>query len=172
MPDWQLQWRNVNWLWVSLVVVVLDQLTKWQIEQHLSLYERIEILPFFNLTLAHNPGAAFSMFADAGGWQRWFFTFVAIITITVMLVWLLRLKGERILAAGLALIVGGAVGNLVDRVLHGHVVDFLDFHWAAWHFPAFNIADAAITLGAICLIADMFLEGARHRARATQGDRS
>lgn len=172
MPDGRMQWKNLNWLWLGGVVLVLDQLTKWQVEQHLSLYERIEILPFFNLTLAYNPGAAFSMLADAGGWQRWFFTMVAVIAILVMLVWLLRLRGERILAAGLALIVGGALGNLVDRLLHGHVVDFLDFHWAGWHFPAFNMADTAISLGAACLIIDMFLEGARHRARGAEGDRS
>lgn len=155
--------HNARWLVISLVVVILDQWTKTLVQQGLEYGERIPVLPFFNLTLAYNPGAAFSFLADAGGWQRYFFTAVAVVAIVVMFVWLMRLQGERMVALALALVLGGAVGNLWDRVVLGHVVDFLDFHWAGYHFPAFNVADSAITVGAILLIIDMlFLAERKH----------
>lgn len=151
--------RNALWLLLSLVVVVLDLWTKSLAQAGLAFGEFVPVLPYFNLTLAYNPGAAFSFLADAGGWQRYFFTAVAAIAVLVMLVWLLRLRGEKMVACALALVIGGALGNLYDRVVLGHVVDFLDFYWGAYHFPAFNLADSAITLGAILLIVDMLFAG-------------
>lgn len=153
--------RNGLWLLLSVVVVVLDLWTKSLAQSGLAYGEFVPVLPFFNLTLAYNPGAAFSFLADAGGWQRYFFTVVAVIAVSIMLVWLLRLKGERIVACSLALVIGGALGNLYDRIVLGHVVDFLDFYWGAYHFPAFNLADSAITLGAVLLIIDMLFAGKR-----------
>ncbi|PKM21507.1 MAG: signal peptidase II [Gammaproteobacteria bacterium HGW-Gammaproteobacteria-14] len=152
-----LQVRNLYWLLLSALVVVLDLWTKALAEQHLVLYRSVEVLSFFNFTLAYNSGAAFSFLADAGGWQRWFFSIVALVASVVIVGWLLKLRGERMVALGLALILGGALGNLWDRLTLGHVVDFLDFHWAGYHFPAFNIADSAITVGAVLLILDMFI---------------
>jgi signal peptidase II len=153
--------RNALWLLLSLVVVVLDLWTKSLAQGALAYGEFVPVLPFFNLTLAYNPGAAFSFLADAGGWQRYFFTVVAVVAVLIMLVWLLRLKGEKIVACSLALVIGGALGNLYDRVVLGHVVDFLDFYWGVYHFPAFNLADSAITLGAVLLIIDMLFAGKR-----------
>lgn len=153
----QLNVRNLYWLLLSAVVVVLDLWTKALAEQYLVLYRPVEVLSFFNFTLAYNSGAAFSFLADAGGWQRWFFSIVALVASVVIVGWLLKLRGERMVALGLALILGGALGNLWDRLTLGHVVDFLDFHWAGYHFPAFNIADSAITVGAVLLILDMFI---------------
>jgi signal peptidase II len=151
-----------RWLWLTLLVILLDQLSKQLIVGHFELYERLEVLPFFNLTLAYNSGAAFSLLADAGGWQRWFFTLVALVAAVLILSWLVRLRhGERLQGAALALILSGALGNLYDRIVLGHVVDFLDFHWRNYHFPAFNIADTAITLGAALIILDMLLGGRR-----------
>jgi signal peptidase II len=152
-----LHYRNLHWLWLSAVVLALDLWTKSLAENSMQLYQRIEILPFFNFTLAYNSGAAFSFLADAGGWQRWFFALIALVATIVIIAWLLRLRAERMVALALSLILGGAVGNLWDRLTLGHVVDFLDFHWAGYHFPAFNIADTAITIGAVLLILDMFL---------------
>jgi signal peptidase II len=152
-----LEYRNLHWLWLSVLVLALDLWTKSLADSQLSLYQRIEVLPFFNITLAYNSGAAFSFLADAGGWQRWFFTAIALLASVVIIGWLLKLKGERLVALGLALILGGALGNLWDRVTLGHVVDFLDFHWAGYHFPAFNLADSAITVGAVLLVLDMFV---------------
>ena len=123
--------------------------------------ERLDVLPFFNLTLAYNSGAAFSFLAGAGGWQRWFFAAVAVIAVVLILGWMRKLREERMQGAALALILGGAVGNLYDRVVLGHVVDFLDFYWGDYHFPAFNIADTAITIGAALIILDMLLGGRR-----------
>lgn len=156
MRNWH--WANLKWLLLSLLVIVLDLWTKHLVESSFRYGEFREVLPFFNLTLAYNPGAAFSFLADAGGWQRWFFVGVGVFATVLILGWLLTLRDNRVLAGGLSLILGGALGNLHDRLLHGHVVDFLDFHWAGNHFPAFNIADSAITLGAILLILDMILE--------------
>lgn len=146
------------WLWLTAVVIVLDQITKHMAVERFSLYERLEVFPHFNLTLAYNSGAAFSFLADAGGWQRWFFTAVAVVASILILVWLARLtKAETLQGIALALILGGALGNFYDRLVLGHVVDFLDFYWGNYHFPAFNIADAAITIGAGLIILDMLL---------------
>lgn len=146
------------WLWLTAVVIVLDQITKHMAVERFSLYERLEVFPHFNLTLAYNSGAAFSFLADAGGWQRWFFTAVAVVASILILVWLARLtKAETLQGIALALILGGALGNFYDRLVLGHVVDFLDFYWGNYHFPAFNIADTAITIGAGLIILDMLL---------------
>lgn len=148
----------LRWLWLSGLVIGLDQLTKWWADTTLNLYEPVPILPFFNLTLMYNTGAAFSFLAGAGGWQRWFFLIVSLIISIVLVVWISRLReGEGRLALALALILGGAVGNLIDRALHGYVIDFLDFYYGQWHWPAFNLADSAITIGAILLIMDSLL---------------
>lgn len=154
-------WRRLHWLWITLVVLVLDLWTKGWADAALTLYRPVEVLPFFNLTLAYNEGAAFSFLAGAGGWQRWFFSIIAVIASLVILVWLLRGRDGPMVALALALILGGALGNLWDRIVHGHVVDFLDFHWAGWHFPAFNVADMGISVGAALIILDMFLAGRR-----------
>ena len=151
--------RNALWLLLSVVVIVLDLWTKHLAEAHLEYGEFIPVMPFFNFTLAYNPGAAFSFLADAGGWQRYFFALIAITAVLVMLVWLLRLKSQPLLACALSLVIGGALGNLHDRILLGHVIDFLDFYWGASHFPAFNLADSAITLGAVLLIIDTIFPG-------------
>lgn len=148
------------WLWLSVLVIVLDQASKHWFEHNLSLYEQIVVIPdLFSWTLAYNKGAAFSFLADQGGWQRWFFALVALVASGVLLVWLKRLqRHERLLAAGLALVLGGALGNLYDRVVLGHVVDFILVHWQdRWFFPAFNLADSAITVGASILILDMIV---------------
>jgi len=143
----------LKWLWLSLLVIVLDQISKIWVSSSLSLYEAIPVTPFFNITLAHNTGAAFSFLADAGGWQRWFFTAIAAVVSVVIIVWLKRLPAdERLQASALALVLGGAIGNVVDRLMHGHVVDFLDFYYGDYHWPAFNVADSAICVGAVLLI--------------------
>jgi signal peptidase II len=145
-------WR---WLWLSGLVVVLDQLSKQWVEQHFILYERLPVTGFFNLTLAYNKGAAFSFLADAGGWQRWFFTGLAVLICGWLIHWLRQLHpAQRLLPFAIAMIIGGAIGNVADRLLYGHVIDFLDFHVAGWHWPAFNLADSAITLGVILFLLD------------------
>ena len=151
------------WLWLSAVVIVLDQITKHMIVDRFSLYERLDVFPHFNLTLAYNSGAAFSFLADAGGWQRWFFTAIAVGASVMILICLARLtKAETLQGVALSLILGGALGNFYDRLVLGHVVDFLDFYWGDYHFPAFNIADTAITIGAGLILLDMLL-GAKKR---------
>ncbi len=150
----------VRWLWLSVLVVVLDQATKWLAVAVLAPYHPLPVVPLLNLTLMYNEGAAFSFLADAGGWQRWFFAGFALIMSTVLVIWLLRLgRHERLMAATLSLIVGGAVGNLIDRVLTGRVVDFIDLYVGNYHWPAFNVADSAITLGVILLLLNSLLEG-------------
>lgn len=145
------------WLWLAAVVILLDQITKLAVIDRLAAY--VDVIPltgFFNLVHVHNTGAAFSLFADQPGWQRWFFLGIAGIASTIIVV-LLRKAGDRpLFAVALALILGGALGNVIDRVLYGHVIDFLDFHYGGWHFPAFNVADSAITVGAALLILDSF----------------
>lgn len=142
-----------RWLWLSVLVVVLDQATKWLAAGMLDPYRPLPLTPLLNLTLMYNEGAAFSFLADAGGWQRWFFACFALAMSVVLVVWLLRLgQHERLTAAALSLIVGGAVGNLIDRILTGSVIDFIDFYVNNWHWPAFNVADSAITLGVVLLL--------------------
>lgn len=143
----------LKWLWLALLVIVLDHLSKVAVSHWLQLHESVAVLPFFSFTLLHNPGAAFSFLADAGGWQRWFFTAIALFVSVVITVWLRRLPAEeKWQAAALALILGGALGNVIDRLRFGYVVDFLDFYYQQWHWPAFNIADSTITVGVAILL--------------------
>ncbi|MCG7927541.1 MAG: signal peptidase II [Candidatus Thiodiazotropha taylori] len=145
----------INWLWLSFVVILLDQLTKQMADRMLTLYEPVYVLPIFDLTLLYNKGAAFSFLSDQGGWQRWFFTVLAIVVTSVLTVWLWRLKQqEKWVAVSLSLIIGGAIGNVIDRILFGHVIDFLHFHYQQHYWPAFNIADSAITLGVGIMLYD------------------
>jgi signal peptidase II len=147
----------LKWLWLTLLTVLLDQGSKLAVDASMQLYESIPVLPFFNLTYVHNPGAAFSFLSEAGGWQRWFFSGLALVISIGITVWLARLqKHETLLAAALSLILGGAIGNLIDRVAYGYVIDFIDVYYQNSHFPAFNIADAAINLGVFLLLAESF----------------
>ncbi|KQP17985.1 signal peptidase II [Pseudorhodoferax sp. Leaf267] len=142
------------WLGLALVLFVADQVTKQWILARYQLGDATVITSFFNIVRAHNTGAAFSFLAGASGWQRWFFTGIGVAA-AIFIVWMLRAHaGQRLFSFSLACILGGAIGNVVDRLQHGYVVDFLDLHWAGWHFPAFNVADAAITVGAALLILD------------------
>lgn len=153
------------WLWlgVALVIFLLDQLTKIAIVGAFQLGESLPITSFFNLVRVHNAGAAFSFLADAGGWQRWFFTGLGTVAALVMVYLLRRHAGQTLFCWALSLLLGGAVGNVVDRVLYSHVIDFLDFYYGSWHFPAFNVADSAITMGACLLILDELLRVRRAR---------
>jgi signal peptidase II len=158
--------KNLLWLWLAVVVIVLDQWIKHVVASHMFLEESIDVLPVLSWTLAHNFGAAFSFLDSAGGWQRWLFTGIAVVVSGALVVWLARLPANaRWLACALALILGGALGNLYDRMTLGYVIDFIHVHYDSWHFPAFNIADSAITVGAIMLGIDaLFLE--KHREAA------
>ncbi|MEN1727264.1 MAG: signal peptidase II [Pseudomonadota bacterium] len=150
--------KYAAWLVLAVIVVGLDFWTKNLATQNLVLYRPVPITDWFNLTLAHNEGAAFSLLADAGGWQRWFFTTVAVVISVILLIWLWRLPNRsRLLPSALMLVLGGAIGNLIDRLKFGYVVDFIDIHYQGWHWPAFNIADSAIVLGVILLLVDGFL---------------
>ena len=143
--------------WIALLVLVADQLTKVWVLQNFTLGESVQLLPVFNFTYARNYGAAFSFLGDAGGWQRWLFTAIAIVVTCVLSVWLSRLQRAQLkLSLALILIIGGAIGNLIDRSLYGYVVDFLHVYYQQWHYPIFNIADCAITIGAALLIWDSF----------------
>ncbi len=156
----ELQRRLALWYGLAAVIVILDQWTKGLATAHLQYARPVEVLPIFNLTLQHNEGAAFSFLSDAGGWQRWFFTAVAVIASVVLSVWLTRLEREQVLLAlSLALILGGAIGNLWDRLALGYVVDFISVHYKGWYFPAFNVADSAISVGAVCMVLDAFING-------------
>jgi signal peptidase II len=147
------------YLWLSAAVIALDQLSKAVIERSLGLYQSIAVLPVLEITRLHNTGAAFSFLADAAGWQRWLFTALAFIVSAALVIWLRRIdRGARVLASAVALILGGALGNVVDRVRLGHVIDFVHAHWGEHYFPAFNIADSAITIGAALLLLDAWLE--------------
>lgn len=151
--------RASTWPWLgwALVILVADQVTKAHILGSYQWGGATAITSFFNIVRAHNTGAAFSFLAQAGGWQRWLFTGFGVVA-ALFILWQLRVHpGQKLFSFSLASILGGAVGNVVDRLMHGYVVDFLDFHWAGSHFPAFNVADAAITVGAVCLILDELL---------------
>jgi signal peptidase II len=156
------------WAWLSAVVVALDQLVKWYVVGNFGLYEIQPVGPFLDLTRLHNEGAAFGLLAEAGGWQRWFFLALAGVIGVAILIWLRSLpgRGQYWLAVGLALILGGAVGNAYDRFVDGYVVDYLHFHWGEHYFPAFNVADIGITTGAIMLIIDALLAGRSKQAAA------
>ncbi|WP_305909699.1 signal peptidase II [Methylomarinum sp. Ch1-1] len=143
----------LKWLWLSLLALLLDQGSKLIVAGSMRLYESIAVLPYFNLTYVHNTGAAFSLLSEAGGWQRWLFAALAVIISAVLTIWLSRLqKHETLLAIALALVLGGALGNLIDRLAYGYVIDFLDIYYRDWHWPAFNIADSAITLGVVLML--------------------
>ncbi|MFZ5697381.1 MAG: signal peptidase II [Pseudomonadota bacterium] len=159
--------RTVLWLDLSILVIVLDLWTKSLAVAHLSLHQPVAVFPHFNLMLAYNSGAAFSFLADAGGWQRWFFAGIAVALTVFMTAWIWQLKaGQRWLACALALVIGGALGNLWDRVTLGYVVDFLDVWWGDYHFPAFNIADSAITVGALMLIGEMLFNPEKNEEKS------
>lgn len=147
----------LKWLWLSFLALILDQWSKQIVDGSMQLFQSIPIMPYFNLTYVHNTGAAFSFLSQAGGWQRWFFAGLALTVSVIITVWLARLKKhETLLAVALSLVLGGAVGNLVDRLLYGYVIDFLDVYYQNWHWPAFNIADSAITLGVALMLAESF----------------
>ena len=146
-----------RWLGLAALVVVLDQVTKLWISNTFVYGESLAVLSFFNLVLVHNTGAAFSFLSDAGGMQRWLFSAIAIIA-SIWIVWMLRRHAQqKLLSFALALILGGALGNLIDRIAYGYVVDFLDFYWGTYHFPAFNLADSAISCGAALLLLESFM---------------
>lgn len=151
------------WLALAIIIILADQFTKTLILGYYKLGDSTPVTSFFNVVRVHNTGAAFSFLAGAGGWQRWFFTGVGAVA-TIFILWMLRSHhAQKLFSFALACILGGAIGNVVDRLLHGYVVDFLDFYYGTWHFPAFNVADAAITIGAVCLILDEILRVKRGR---------
>ncbi|MBA3596292.1 MAG: lipoprotein signal peptidase [Methylibium sp.] len=158
--------KLATWLLIALAIIALDQLTKLLILQHFQLGDARPLTGFFSIVRVHNTGAAFSFLAGASGWQRWFFVGLGLAA-AVFIVWMLRTQApQKLLGWSLALILGGALGNVIDRLLHGYVVDFLDFHWGGWHFPAFNVADAAISVGAALLILDEVRRMRRERRSA------
>ena len=151
-------WSIAGYL-LAVVVVLLDQYTKGLASENLTYGRPVEVFSWFHLTLLHNTGAAFSFLGDAGGWQRYFFSAIAIVISLVLVVWLYRLGSEqRLLALSLGLILGGAIGNLWDRLVLGYVVDFISVHYGGSYFPAFNVADSAISVGAVCMLLDSFLQ--------------
>ncbi|MCL1120760.1 signal peptidase II [Shewanella seohaensis] len=154
-----LTWKDsgLRWYWVVVLVFLADQLSKQWILANFDLFESVKLLPFFNFTYVRNYGAAFSFLSEAGGWQRWLFTLVAVGFSTLLTVWL-RKQSASLWKLNLAytLVIGGALGNLIDRLMHGFVVDFIDFYWGKSHYPAFNIADSAIFIGAVLIIWDSF----------------
>ncbi|MFW2371877.1 MAG: signal peptidase II [Gammaproteobacteria bacterium] len=155
MPDIKNNLRN--WLWITLLVIILDQISKIAADQFLQYQQPLALMPLFNFTLVYNQGAAFSFLSDAGGWQRWFFIVLSLVISVVLVFWLLKLKPQQQLqTTSIALILGGAIGNLIDRSIYGHVIDFIDVYYDIHHWPAFNIADSAIFLGALLLIIDSF----------------
>ena len=149
---------RLRWLWLSLAVILLDQAAKYIAEALLTPHQPVAVLPFFDWFLTYNTGAAFSLLANAGGWQRWFFTVIAIVVSVVIVQWLTKLEeDERLTAVSLALILGGAIGNVIDRILLGHVIDYIQVWLGSYPFPAFNVADAAISVGAVLLILASFI---------------
>lgn len=144
---------SLRWLWLSTFVILMDQLSKYWVSTHLSLYDYHAVSSWFGFTLLHNTGAAFSFLSNAGGWQRWIFVIIAVVVSLVLLVWIKRCHVKAIIRpVAVALILGGALGNLIDRIVHGYVIDFILVHYKSWYFPAFNLADTAITIGAVLLI--------------------
>lgn len=157
--------RFWGWLLAASLIVLADQVSKIWFDTNLQYGERINLLPFFDFTLLYNPGAAFSFLADGAGWQRWFFTAIAIAAVGLILYLLRRNPAQTLFCASLSCILGGAVGNMIDRVQHGHVIDFLLFYQHPWYFPAFNIADIAISFGAILLVLDEIQRVRRERQK-------
>jgi signal peptidase II len=149
---------GLRFLWIALLGLILDQVTKQMVVANFDLYQSVQVTGFFNLTYVHNYGAAFSFLHDAGGWQRYFFTAIALVVSVVILWWLYQSpKEQRLLPVAFSFILGGAIGNVIDRIMHGYVIDFLDFYVGNYHWPAFNIADSVIFIGAALLIVDMFV---------------
>ncbi len=156
---------GIFWLWISGLVVVLDQVSKSIAEHSLNLHEPMAVLPFFNFTLAYNTGAAFSFLADASGWQHWLFAVIAVVVSAFIVGWLWRLgREQRWLGVSLTLILGGAIGNVWDRLTLGHVIDFIDVYYQDWHFATFNIADSAISIGATMLVIESLFFHGKHKA--------
>ncbi len=156
-------WR---WLWIAVSVLVLDQASKWLALEKLALHESIPLVPSLNLTLVFNKGAAFGFLSTASGWQNLFFIGIAVAATAVILYLLRRTSAkDRLMAVALMLILGGAIGNLIDRLLYGHVVDFIDVYYGAWHWPAFNVADSGITIGAVMIALDAIGIGRRQPAQ-------
>jgi len=148
---------SLRWLWITVLFLIADQVTKQWVINNMALHQSFDLLPFFNITYAQNPGAAFSFLADQAGWQRWFFTAIASIASVIFIVWLKRTPANQpLLAAALACMLSGAIGNLIDRTLYGYVIDFLDFYIGSSHWPTFNIADSIIFIGAALMIIDSF----------------
>ncbi len=159
MTELTLKRSGIRWLWLAVVVFALDIIIKLVVMNHMDYgwQHRIEVLPFFNLLYVHNYGAAFSFLSDQTGWQRWLFTGIALLVVLLLMYWMCKQPAsERWTNSAYAMIIGGAVGNVFDRIVHGFVVDYLDFYWAGHHWPAFNLADSAICIGAIMLILDGF----------------
>lgn len=149
---------GLRWLWLTLLALIADQVTKQWVIRVFELGESINVMPLFNLTYVRNYGAAFSFLADAGGWQKWFFTAIALGVSGLLLWWLRQCKREQVLLpVAFCLILSGAIGNVTDRLIYDYVIDFLDFYYQQWHFPAFNVADSAIFVGAVLLIYDAFV---------------
>ena len=149
----------LKWIWLAIVVIILDQVTKYIASSSLEMFQPVAVMPMFNWTLMHNTGAAFSFLHDAGGWQRWFFAVIAIVVSVVLFFWIKRLEQhEKWQAIALALILGGAIGNVIDRVWLGYVVDFIQVYYQQWYWPAFNIADSAIVIGVAMIIIDSIRE--------------
>lgn len=163
---------KLPWLLLSVLTLIIDQASKWWFDSHLYMYEKVQVIPdIFSWTLLYNRGAAFGFLAEEGGWQRWFFALIALLVSATLIVWLKRLKAQETwLAIALALVLGGALGNLYDRIAHGHVIDFVLIHWQdKWFYPAFNFADTVICIGAFMLIVDMFT-GSKKKAKTPAGD--
>lgn len=159
-----------KWLWLTLLILALDQVAKYLVTQSFQLHESLTLFEGLNLTLVYNTGAAFSFLQDAGGWQRWFFIILTPVVGAIILVWMSRLEpGQTWLAAALALVLGGAAGNFADRVIHGYVIDFIDVYYQQWHWPAFNVADSAITVGAVLLVIDAIWLDRAHMSVHTGG---
>ncbi len=153
MPDSQLKY-----LWISIVIIALDQITKLIAENQLPLHQPVNVMPYFDWFLTYNTGAAFSFLADAGGWQRWFFTIASGVISAIIVIWIYRLeKHDRLTAVSLSMILGGAIGNLIDRIYLGHVIDYIQVWLGSYPWPAFNVADAAISVGAVILIVSSFV---------------
>ena len=149
----------MKWLWLSVVVLILDQLSKIWIDTTMSLYQSIPVFPGFSITYAHNYGAAFSFLSDAGGWQRWFFAILAATISIGLVIWMKQLKHyETLSAISLSLILGGAIGNLIDPVIYGYVIDFFDVYYQTYHWPVFNVADSAITIGVVFMLYESFTQ--------------
>jgi len=169
-PNYSWRESGLKWVWIAIAAIVLDQLTKFWIVSSISNGGSVYVLPVLNIIHTYNPGAAWSMFANAGGAQRWVFSALAVVVSVVLVYWLRRLAlaSQKLLITGLTLILGGAIGNVLDRLRIGHVVDFIQVHWDNSYFPAFNVADSAISVGAAFVILDALREAQRERkAKAT-----